>query len=276
MKRRFLPISLLLTIILLAQTSFVVNANSDSGKYTPRTTEQATAQSFMKSIRTNQETGLIDPAWLIATENTQSRKSNELNWSSLGPDNYGSLTRGIVYDKDYATNNTIYIGTMGGGVFQSTNGGITWKTLNNNMMVSCMAQTEDGSIYVGTGDGRSAQEYNGLVDLSYETSFVGCGLYELTSNTIIAGTEDWKFINDIATNGNTVYVATSEGLYYYENGTITAADARLVLRASVNLEPVTEAISIRGDIERDGILNAADARHILRAAVNLENPSDWK
>lgn len=61
-----------------------------------------------------------------------------------------------------------------------------------------------------------------------------------------------------------------------ENGTITAADARLVLRASVNLEPVTEAISIRGDIERDGILNAADARHILRAAVNLENPSDWK
>ena len=160
MKKRFLPISLLLTIILLAQTSFVVNANSDSGKYTPRTAEQATAQSFMKSIRANQETGLIDPAWLVATENSQSRNSDGLNWSSLGPDNYGSLTRGIVYDKDYATNNTIYIGTMGGGVFQSVNGGITWKTITDNMMVSCMAQTEDGSIYVGTGDGREAYKYN--------------------------------------------------------------------------------------------------------------------
>ncbi|MBO5958020.1 MAG: T9SS type A sorting domain-containing protein [Bacteroidales bacterium] len=222
MKKRFLPISLLLTIILLAQTSFVVNANSDSGKYTPRTAEQATAQSFMKSIRANQETGLIDPAWLVATENSQSRNSEGLNWSSLGPDNYGSLTRGIVYDKSDATNNTIYIGTMGGGIFKSVNGGITWKTMNTNMMVSCMAQTEDGSIYVGTGDGRSAQKTNGLAELNYETSFEGCGLYEVKSNKIIEGTENWKFINDVATNGNTVYAATNDGLYSYENNTLTA------------------------------------------------------
>ncbi len=222
MKKRFLPISLLLTIILLAQTSFVVNANSDSGKYTPRTAEQATAQSFMKSIRANQETGLIDPAWLVATENSQSRNSEGLNWSSLGPDNYGSLTRGIVYDKTDATNSTIYIGTMGGGVFQSTNGGITWKTLNNNMMVSCMAQTEDGSIYVGTGDGRGAHSYNGLSYLNYEASFIGSGLYEVKTNTVVAGTEGWEYVNDIATNGNTVYAATNEGLYKYAENTLTA------------------------------------------------------
>ena len=41
-------------------------------------------------------------------------------------------------------------------------GGITWKTVSRNMMVSCLAQTEDGSIYVGTGDGRSAHKNNGL------------------------------------------------------------------------------------------------------------------
>ena len=224
MKKRFLPISLLLTIILLAQTSFVVNASGDSGKYTPRTANQATAQSFMKSIRANQETGLIDPAWLVATENSQSRNSEGLNWSSLGPDNYGSLTRGIVYDKNYATNKTIYIGTMGGGIFKSVNCGITWMTMKTNMMVSCMAQTEDGSIYVGTGDGRSAQKTNGLAELNYETSFEGCGLYEIKSNEIVEGTENWKFINDIATNGNTVYAATNEGLYSYEkeNNTLVA------------------------------------------------------
>ena len=149
MRKKFLPISLLLTIIILAQTNFVVNANGDSGKYSPRTSDQATAQSFMKSIRANQKTGLIDPAWLVSAKKTQSRNDSGLNWTSLGPDNYGSLTRGIVYDKNDATNNTIYIGTMGGGVFQSVNGGITWKTVSGNMMVSCMAQTEDGTIYVG-------------------------------------------------------------------------------------------------------------------------------
>ena len=138
MKKRFLPISLLLTIIILAQTSFVVNANSDSGKYNPRSVMQPTAQSFMKSIRANQETGLIDPAWLLeATKGSQSR-DGELNWTSLGPDNYGSLTRGIIYDNQDATNKTLYIGTMGGGIFKSENGGITWKTVSTHLMVSCM------------------------------------------------------------------------------------------------------------------------------------------
>lgn len=215
MKKRFLPISLLLTIIILAQTSFVVNANGDSGKYTPRTSMQPTAQSFMKSIRANQETGLIDPAWLVAAENSQSRNEGELEWTNLGPDNYGSLTRGIVYDKKDATNKTIYIGTMGGGVFQSVNGGITWKTVSQNMMVSCMAQTEDGTIYVGTGDGRSAHQYNGLENLNYETSFVGGGIYTLGSEQAMEGTTTWSFVNDIATYGNTVYAATSEGLFRY-------------------------------------------------------------
>ncbi len=243
MKRRFLPISLLLTIIILAQTSFVVNASSDSGKYTPRTAEQATAQSFMRSIRANQETGLIDPAWLVAPEKSQSR--NELNWSSLGPDNYGSLTRGIVFDKNDATNQSIYIGTMGGGIFQSTNGGITWKTLNNNMMVSCMAQTEDGSIYVGTGDGRSAHNNNGLSDLNYETSFVGCGLYELTSDKVIEGTEGWEFINDIAVNGNTVYAATNKGLFTYENNTLTSLNEGVAY--SVEVTPNGTILAVIGE-----------------------------
>ena len=222
MRKKFLPISLLLTIIILAQTNFVVNANGGSGKYTPRTIDQASAQAFMKSIRANQETGLIDPAWLVATNNSQSRNEGGLNWTSLGPDNYGSLTRGIVYDKNDATNKTIYIGVMGGGVFQSVNGGITWKTVSDNMMVSCMAQTEDGSIYVGTGDGRSAHNNNGLAELNYETSFAGSGLYKLGEDTPVQGTEGWKFVNDIAVVGNTVYVATNEGLYCYEDNTLTA------------------------------------------------------
>ena len=247
MKRRFLPISLLLTIILLAQTSFVVNANGDSGKYIPRTAEQATAQSFMKSIRANQETGLIDPAWLVATEKSQSRNSAEEDWTSLGPDNYGSLTRGIVYDKEDATNNTIYIGTMGGGIFQSVNGGITWKTLKKNLMVSCMAQTESGNIYVGTGDGRSAHKNNGLSDLNYETSFEGCGLYEIKSNDFVPGTKDWKFINDIAVNGNTVYAATSEGLFKYEEGSEQPETIIDTVAYSVEVTPNGTVLAVIGN-----------------------------
>lgn len=219
MKKRFLPISLLLTIIILAQTSFVVSANGDSGKYDPRSTSQTTAQSFMKSIRANQETGLIDPAWMLeATKNSQSR-DGELNWTSLGPDNYGSLTRGIVYDNQDATNKTIYIGTMGGGVFKTTNGGITWASVSKNLMVSCMVQTEDGTIYIGTGDGRGAHNQNGLSELNYETSFVGTGIYKLGSETPVENTSSVAFVNDMAVYGNKVYAATNEGIMSIEGNT---------------------------------------------------------
>ena len=246
MKKRFLPISLLLTIIILAQTSFIVNANGGSGKYTPRTSMQATAQSFMKSIRANQETGLIDPAWLVATENSQVRNGNELNWTSLGPDNYGSLTRAIVYDKNDATNKTLYIGTMGGGIFETVNGGITWRTISDNMMASCMVQTEDGTIFIGTGDGRNAKDQNGLANFNYETSFVGSGIYKLGSNEPMEGTTEWSFVNALAAYGNIVYAATDKGLFRYEENTWTAM-VDTIAAQSVKVCPDGKVLATIGD-----------------------------
>ncbi len=257
MKKRFLPISLLLTIIILAQTSFVVNANGDSGKYNPRSTSQTTAQSFMKSIRANQETGLIDPAWMLeATKNSQSR-DGELNWTSLGPDNYGSLTRGIVYDNQDPTNKTIYIGTMGGGVFKSINGGITWASVSKNLMVSCMVQTEDGTIYIGTGDGRGAHNQNGLSHLNYENSFVGTGIYKLGEGDPIAGTESMAFVNDIASLGNVVYVASSEGLHRYE--------------AENTLEALIDTVGVYGvEVCSDGTVLAVAGKDVYKTGENGE------
>lgn len=55
-----------------------------------------------------------------------------------------------------------------------------------------------------------------------------------------------------------------------ESGNISAGDARLVLRASVKLEPITAVMKSRGDINNDGLLTAYDARMILRASVGLE------
>lgn len=52
---------------------------------------------------------------------------------------------------------------------------------------------------------------------------------------------------------------------------ITAADARLVLRASVGLENFTEEQNAIADVNGDGKLTAADARIILRVSVGLES-----
>lgn len=55
-----------------------------------------------------------------------------------------------------------------------------------------------------------------------------------------------------------------------DDGKITAADARLALRMSVNLEKPTEDQKMAADIDGNGSVTAADARIILRISVNLE------
>ena len=61
------------------------------------------------------------------------------------------------------------------------------------------------------------------------------------------------------------------------DGEVTAADARLVLRAAVELEPIEEddPVFYFVDIDADGALTAADARLVLRAAVELEDLADY-
>ena len=56
-----------------------------------------------------------------------------------------------------------------------------------------------------------------------------------------------------------------------KNGSITAADARMVLRASVGLEELSTVMYERGDTDSDGKITASDARKILRVAVGLES-----
>ncbi len=61
------------------------------------------------------------------------------------------------------------------------------------------------------------------------------------------------------------------------DGQITAADARLAMRAAVLAEPVTpfSQAFYAANIDLDAAITAADARHILRAAVGLESPKSW-
>ncbi len=62
------------------------------------------------------------------------------------------------------------------------------------------------------------------------------------------------------------------------DGKISSGDARLALRASVGLEPLTADFMMRCDADANGKVESADARTILRTSVNLDsidlNPCD--
>ena len=223
MKKRFLPFSLLLVIMILGQSVMA----DQVGHYVPRVKENVNTEAFMSSLRVNQHTGLIDPAWLVAASkdasNSVKDRSDVIYWKSMGPDNVGGKTTSVLFNKLHPSQ--VYIGTMGGGVFYTYNHGISWHKVGENLMVSCMAQADDGTIYVGTGDCGESYDYNGLGDMGYTNSFVGTGLYKIDANNVMTVVEstvpstvndvtEWSFINDVAADGGFVAVATPEGLKF--------------------------------------------------------------
>jgi len=229
MKKRFLPLSMLLITIVLAQASLVANAAGNQGKYTPRSSSKATFSSFMKSIRANQETGLIDPALLIEGQEAaqSSAKSVSLDWAFAGPDNFGGLTRAVVYDNS----GNVLIGTMGGDVYKTTNNGITFQRITNlSLPISCMVINSNGDLFIGTGDGRDAQGLNGLSDLGYDASFIGKGVYkmaagsttpELLASTTPTAANGWGYVNEMTINNNKIYAATAGGIMLSEDNGAT-------------------------------------------------------
>lgn len=54
------------------------------------------------------------------------------------------------------------------------------------------------------------------------------------------------------------------------NGSVTASDARQLLRYAVGLEQFDELTILYADVTKDGTISASDARMALRTAVNLE------
>ena len=71
-------------------------------------------------------------------------------WEELGPNNFGGRTTAIAID----ANNHVYVGSVGGGLWKSTDQGFSWKKLsgfNDNLIVSHIF-IDGNTIYVSTGD----------------------------------------------------------------------------------------------------------------------------
>lgn len=274
---RFLPFSLLLVIMILGQSMSFAGGR---GHYVPREKGTATAASFMNDLRANQNTGLIDPALMIKAAQSSkmnSKDGSDLYWVSMGPDNFGGQTTAVVFDNRPNSfgnpSGILYIGSKGGGVYKSYNNGTTWHLVDNaNLMVSCMVQDADGTIYVGTGDGNNAVNYNGLSQISYTNSFVGSGIYTIiddkltqlpsTAPTSSNGVTQWSFVNDLAIDGNYLIAATESGLKYSTDKGATWSVAKDDQGADItgNVNQL--------DVNSDGVIIASIDKKVYIGTVN--------
>ena len=130
------------------------------------------------------------------------------NWTHMGPLNVGGRTRSLLIQVDSASSiHTLYAGGVTGGVFKSTDGGESWKALNDlmpNINVNTLAQDPKNNnvIYAGTGEW-----YGG---------FKGAGIFKTEDAganwTSLDNSSDIWFVNKIVVspnNSDVIYAATS-------------------------------------------------------------------
>lgn len=253
MKKGFLPFGLFLIFIVLGSMTYGFISGNGAQEYVPRTilpqtklNEIKPAAAHLAMIKNNQHTGLISPADLKLQQKeledlTQSR-AEDMNWIQLGPDNFGGRTRAILFDNQTPDHTVVYAAGVTGGIWRSTNLGTTWKKINMetyNLNATCMTQTPNGDIYVGTGESFNAQTVSGLQQMGYSSGFMGQGIFKSVDGinfSLLPSTQpefndmnsDWAYINELANDqiNSRIYAATNTGLKYSNDGGTTWATAK--------------------------------------------------
>ncbi len=168
--------------------------------------------------------GFIPEGWRdkALTEIEQKNQLNKgalaLSWTQLGPGNIGGRIRSIVVHP--TDPNTVYLGSVSGGVWKTTNGGSSWFPLKDNMenLAVCsmvMDPTNSNILYAGTGEGFfnvDAIRGAGI----FKTTDAGTTWNRLTSTN----NSNFYYVNKLVIDQstNSIYAATRKGLFRSTDG----------------------------------------------------------
>ncbi len=99
-------------------------------------------------------------------------------------------------------------------------------------------------------------------DLAYRLASSG-----YTDRIVVTGENIVAYVNGIVMDKITICIAGDIN----KNGTVTAADARLALRAAATLEEYEGIQKLAADTDKDGEITASDARKILRCSAGVDS-----
>lgn len=143
-------------------------------------------------------------------------------WVQRGPGNVSGRTRSLLVDPDDAAKKTWYAGSASGGIWKTTDGGISWRDLspdfpNLSTTALAMAPSNHNIIYAGTGEG-----YGGVGMVAGNGIFKSVNKGE--SWVQLASTvqnEDFIYVNVIVVdpeNEEILIAGTNSGIFKSVNG----------------------------------------------------------
>ena len=147
------------------------------------------------------------------------------------------------------------------------------KSSGENLLNDIVAwNTEEGSSLTKDLIGN-----NGVITMFWEGFSKSGKTLEQYLQQIVGNQEELNTASGLKNNTN---VGNSAGLRMVGDmngdGYITADDARLILRASSNLEKLSDVDKAFADANFDGKITAEDARAVLRASAMLPNESEYE
>lgn len=236
--KRFTLLSAVLLIAAVSSFSWIVEVEKRYHPYDVVKTDSRSANNyikFMEMVKADQQTGEVDPAKVFAARKQvdrmpKNKSAINFNWQFEGPDNIGGRTRALLIDKNNPDH--LYAGGVAGGVFESTNGGDTWKPYDIDFKVSnisSITQGADGSIFVGTGGhfetGSSSGKGYFLIGTGIH-KLTGLGNYEevVSPNNRVNAGGDYATIGELEADpirNNVLHVAMNNGyrLLEFNQGT---------------------------------------------------------
>ena len=216
----------ILWLLLLLGTSCNINSQQENGEENEGKENLAFTirEEFLQEFnKTKDPATNIVPRDRLLSANQKvkqffSNKTNAISgisWQEQGPLNVGGRTRAILFDKNDATNNTIFAGGVSGGIWKCTNlsnASPNWIKVTDvldNIAISCIAQDQANPsiMYFGTGEiwGNS----DALRGLGIWKSTDGGNTWNHLASTT---NSQFNFIQNLIVTPYAIFAATGNGL----------------------------------------------------------------
>ena len=200
------------------------------------------------------------PKTMFVLEPTAGLAPDNTGWQALGPGNIGGRIRSILINPNNTQN--VFIGSVGGGVWITNDGGQTWQPgddLMANLAVCSLAMVPNNpnTLYAGTGEGytnNDAIQGDGI----FKTTD-GWVWQQLESTKATPANQDFLWVNGLAINADGVILAgTRTGVFRSTDGGANWSKSLSQNVGNILFDPADRTKAVAGMLGGGGIYYSTD------------------